>query len=192
MSLSEIRREVSLELPIVMRKADYICEKLRREVILKHKDKITIFPDYLSKHKNKWMLQCESTKKAAIKSFMLYYYNTTGLVGIAPIRENDYLIFHTTHFFKRLNERLHLELTQPNDIIRAYLEQVDTYNIGELDYFSPGLCNIFVAAQQGYFLGTADHVQRFFKFNTFLRHEYAQGRLAKKRWLTFAGRTCQI
>jgi len=168
MTLSEIRNEIMKDLPLVKGKADHLCKRLHREVLVKHKEKLVTNYDYVSKNNNKWTFNFKVTKKLRSIIYIVYYQDTTGLVAISPIMENDYLIFHTSLFFRQLNERLEWNLTQPKDIISAYLKIVDTYHIGDTDYTAPGVCNIIVAATQGFFFGKCDEIHRFLEFDEFL------------------------
>ena len=121
------------------------------------------------------MVRLQCTKKHYIRTYITYFNDKTGLVGISPITENDYLIFHTAHFFERLNERLNLNLTLPEEIIRAYLSEAGTLHVGAMDEFAPGLKNILVATMQGFLLGTLDDIQRFYKINTFVTQDMLKG-----------------
>ena len=49
MTLSEIRKEFTFDFDILKRKTDFMVNKLHRDLIIKHKDKVVTFLNYVSK-----------------------------------------------------------------------------------------------------------------------------------------------
>ena len=53
---------------------------------------------------------------------VVYYYSDKGLMAFY-VPENELLAGFTSHFFKRYNERLHLNLPNPVDIVKAFFRK---------------------------------------------------------------------
>ena len=123
MTLGEIRKEMKKDFPILQRKSLYMIKDLSDER-KKSKDKsFSGVYDYLSKYKNKWLYKIAFNAKVYHAAYLAYFYNDVGLVAIEPLPSANYLIFYTTHFFKRYNERLNLNIVKPYDILHHYVEK---------------------------------------------------------------------
>ena len=81
--------------------------------------------EYRSVLKNTWLYsisrgnQHENLKIATI----IYFYGKKGLIAFTYDVQRDTLHLHTSHFFKRYNERNALNLVVPEDILRQYLSE---------------------------------------------------------------------
>ena len=175
MTLAEIKKEIDKDFPIVRNKGIYVMKKLLHEYKPRGGEMIVKFIDYLSKYKNNWIIRFGLTKKNPNMSTIAFYYGEKGLVAIAPLDNGALLAFHTSHFFKRFNERLNLNLTLPNDIIRRYMNENDRYEVEFLDEYSPGVFSIFCAARSGYILGSQDDNMHVIRMNTIITPAMLKG-----------------
>lgn len=168
MTLTDIRKEIEKDFPILHRKSGYITQKLSRlySDSLREK-KVTRFFDYQSKYKNKWIYKIELSKKKTNVTFLTYYYGKKGLTAIEPMSGNT-LLYFTAHFFNRYNERRKLNLTMPNDIMQAFLNDNMNFNFQRLEEFRPGVFKIFGVTQSGVVLGIYHVKLNFYKLNTFI------------------------
>ncbi len=171
MTLAEIKKEIDKDFPIVRNKGIYVQRKLLHEYKPKGGETIVKYFDYVSKYKNNWIIRFGLNKKNTFSNHITYYYGDKGLLAIAPVDNGALLTFHTTHFFKRFNERLNLNLTLPKDIIRKFMNENDRYEVHQLEEYSRGVFSIFVAARNGYILGTHDKNLRIIRMNTFITFE---------------------
>jgi len=175
MTLAEIKKEIEKDYPIVLSKSGYLLADLKRESIKKKTDTIVRFYDYYSKFKNNWIIKVKTLKKGGHTGYIAYYYGDHGLVAAIYLADKNRIAYHTAHFFKRFNERLHLTLTTPNDIMRAYLDENESWMVQFLEYFGPGLRKMFITTHHGYALGTFDENQGFYKLNTFITRDMLRG-----------------
>ena len=81
--------------------------------------------------KNNWIIflhkapgekKYTGTKDLSVTS-VVYYYSKKGLMVFSPLIDNPTLSGYTSHFFKRYNERLCLNLHNPIDIVRAFFRK---------------------------------------------------------------------
>ncbi len=168
MTLIEIRKEIEKDFPIVVRKADFLEHKLTRETRPHGKDSFVRVYDYLSKYKNNWLIRIETRRRVMGTSFLVYYYNNIGLAGITVSPDEELLGYYTSHFFKRFNQRLALNLTKPNEIMKAFINECFTFHGRNLDVISPGIYKTVCATQKGYCLGIMDENKKFLRINTFI------------------------
>jgi hypothetical protein len=175
MTLPELRKEFEKDYSIVVRKSGYLARDIKHKFKPHGDQRIIKHYDYYSKYKNNWVIRVEGTKKLYSFAYMAYYYNEIGLAGVSRSFGDHSLMYFTSHFFKRYNERLNLNLTLPKDIIRAYLDGNDTFYSQILEELSPGLFKMFAQMSRGWALGTLDRNLKFLKMNTFITYEMLKG-----------------
>ncbi len=108
-----------------------IGEYDRERKKLKIKKESNYFKTYHIKsgNKNNWLLffhKCHLEKKYGGTDSVrylnvTYYYDHAGL-KVVSIGDDNMLTIYTGHLFKRYNERLGLNLSQPLDIVKAFFE----------------------------------------------------------------------
>ena len=175
MNLIEVRREFLKDCPIVHRKGEYLLKDLKHSSLPHGDEKIDKFFDYVSKQKNNWIIRCEINRRHSALTFCAYYYSNKGLVAINSLHNDSVLIYHTSHFLQRMNERLNLNLTTPKEILMAFLKEFEAYNGQKLEMISPWIFKLFSATNKGICLGTHDTNLKFTKMNTFITHEMLRG-----------------
>jgi len=175
MTLQEIRREINLEKPIVFRKVQFLIHDFMRAKKPHGKDVFVRHYDYVSKYKNKWLFRIGINRHQAELSYLVYYYNDIGLVGILVFDDDDELMYLTSHLFKRFNERLRLNLTTPREIMVKFLDEFPGFNGKRIETIEPGVYKMFYGSTAGYFLGINNMNLKFIKMNTFITHDMLKG-----------------
>lgn len=175
MTLEEIRHEIDKELPIVLRKMEYVGKKAKR---LRHLNRDEIYRlnfDYLSKHKNKWLCRIDITKKMFHYQATAWYESARGVAGIGMLYESGYLMYFTSHFLKRYNDRGKLRIVLPRDILLNILNGNDRYVFKKLEEISENVFSIFCVIPCGIILGTEHRDLKFYEMKTFLSSDMLRG-----------------
>jgi hypothetical protein len=179
MTINEIRRDIDKDYPSVKSKASYMAHKVAR-IFGPGKDKNVVrFFEYCSFNKNKWIYKIQIHKKQEHFLLFTYYYNNKGLNAFSLLEPFDYLLHFTGHFFARYNQRLQLNLVQPNDIIRAYMEENSSYTFYKRKIISKGIVKIFCLTEKGIILGTQDDNTKVYHMNTFIPYFMLSNRKIK-------------
>ncbi len=171
MTFEEIRKEIDKDFPIVKRKMGYIADDLNKKLSKAQKQNGHLeYFDYISKYKNHWIIRETITKKSNNFNSLLLYHNGKGHAAIAVACDN-FMIYHTGHFFERYNERLNLGLLALNDIMRAYMNETTRFDVKELEEVEPGISKAFCVIKTGVILGINNTNINMLKANTFLRND---------------------
>lgn len=170
MNLEELRREVFKDLEIVMRKAHYTAQKVYQAYKPLREKEITLFFDYLSKYKNRWMYRIVMNKRETLYEYITYFHGRRGFSAIIPIQDKNRqsLVYFTDHFFKRYNERGRFNLPGIKEVIKAFMSRNVEIQNKRIEEFAPGKWELFSVTGQGVMLGTADDNAGIYKMNTFL------------------------
>lgn len=175
MSHEEIRSEIHKDFPIVWRKAHYLARDAKKAYgPLKDKAFVKVF-HYLSKQKNTWIIKADMDKQGNRFSFLVYYYNTNGLCAIEVFLNATNMMYFTTHFFKRYNERLALNCKTPAELLNIFMLNHNAYMVQPLEQISPGIFKMFAKTEKGIVLGTLLQNEKMIKMNTFITHTMLQG-----------------
>jgi len=175
MSLTEVRKEIAKDFPIIYRKAVFVLTKMeKRYRPLKGKLVEQLF-DYRSKNNNRWFYKISLIKDDPIVQFMVYYESKRGLCAVVPMNESETLVYLTAHFFNRYNERLHLNLVRPYDILVSYMMDNLAYHRRRIETVSPGVHKIFCVSERGICLGTELREVDFVRLNTFVTKDMLMG-----------------
>ncbi|MCG3166273.1 MAG: hypothetical protein POELPBGB_02051 [Bacteroidia bacterium] len=175
MNLSEIRKEINKDIDIVVRKSMFVAEDVRKaNAPLRGKRIIQTF-DYVSKHKNNWIYRIDIDKRGILSNYLAWYYNDRGLAGIEAFPNSEYLLYFTTHYFKRYNERMNFGITEPKVLLHTFMNNHTAYTFQNLEEVSPGIWKIFAVTKNGVALGTCITSLKFVKMNTFITHSMLKG-----------------
>jgi hypothetical protein len=175
MNLSEIRKEIDKDFQIVARKANYVLQDIiKANKPLRGKRIIKSF-DYLSKHKNTWIYKWDIDKKITLPNYLIWYYGDRGLTAIEPFTNSDYLFYYTSHYFKRYNERLNLQITDPKKLLHTFMNNHIAYTFQFLEQVSPNVWKFFAVTKNGVALGTCINSLKYYKMNTFITHDMLKG-----------------
>ena len=168
MTLTEIRRELYKDVPILKRKIIYVTDDMKKH--LTKQSTATLYErffDYNSKYKNQWIYRIGFLNMKTNNSMILMFHNGKGHAGIIVTSELQ-LVYHTAHFFQRFNERCNLGFTDYKDVVHAYLHDNSRLQFTTLDQIEPGVFTIFSVINKGIILGTFNSGIDLVKANTFL------------------------
>ena len=171
MNLVEIKKEIEKDSPILFRKIGYVAKKIDRH--LKKNKKITEFSEvyeYYSKYKNYWLYKLFLKDKVLKYEAMIVYNDIKGHSAIAVVDKN-HLVYHTSHFFMRYNERLNLGLNNFKDIIKEFMKENEIYRFQQLEEIEPGIHKMFCILPSGVILGTFYKGLNIVKANTFISND---------------------
>jgi len=175
MNLAEIRKEIDKDFPIVTRKSLYVLQDLIKEnKPLRGKRIIKVY-DYLSKYKNTWIYKWDIDKKVTLPNYLVWYYGNRGLTAIETFTKNESLFYYTSHYFKRYNERLNLQISDPKTLLHTFMQNHIAYTFQFLDELSPGILKFFAVTKNGVALGTYIRKFNYYKMNTFITHDMLKG-----------------
>lgn len=124
MTSKELLMEIARDYSIVMNKAMYLTESLRR-LAIKSKEKYVhrVF-DYKSKQKNNWLIIVDYYVKEPTFLVVVYYVDKYGLNGIMVNGDQQTLTHYTPHFLERYNERfLHEPDISKIELLKRYLSK---------------------------------------------------------------------
>lgn len=170
----EAIKEISEDLPSLMRYIDHQEKDFRRMVI-----KATKFPvyqtiEYVSPRKNRWIAIHEARNKSmyfdrCIVTFFVTYNAPGGLYAILVTLYNGAAkyVFYCPHFFSRYAERMDLNLTGI-DLLKCYFKRNANY------VFTRKHPDVVGTAQDGIALGFETEYGNFM-FKTFVSNEMLKG-----------------
>ncbi len=144
MNVEEIRKEIKKKFPIVFRKANYVAIELGKTLKPKREEKIIRYFDYLSKYKNSWIYKVILTRQRDYYVFLHYNYDKQGLNAIAVMGDlDDYMFLFTAHCFKRYKERRNLNLVNPTDILRSFMDDNSSFQVQRMGAIGEDFHEIF-------------------------------------------------
>jgi hypothetical protein len=170
MTYDEIRKEIQTDLVSVRRKAKYVEAELEKKMKRNKLKTLSHIYDYNSPNKNKWIVKMEIRTKNVALTFLTYFYLDNKIVAIQVIN-NPFLLYYTSHFFKRYKERLKLDIIKPEDIIRKYLSDSTNFIPKVLEIVDINLFKMYILCGQGTILGTLHLNSGICKMNTFLSED---------------------
>lgn len=105
MNTQELTNEIFLDYPMVVRKAMYLTESLRRKAIKsKNKSCHQIF-EYKSNRKNNWLVFVDYYVAEPTFQVVVYYLNEFGFNAMRVDADKRTLNHYSSHFLDRFNER---------------------------------------------------------------------------------------
>jgi hypothetical protein len=175
MNLAEIRKEIDKDFEIVKRKSMYVLHDLKKvHAPLRNKRIIKVY-DYFSKFKNNWIFKWDVDKKAMIPVYLVWYFGDRGLTAIQTFPNSPGLFYYTSHYFKRYNERLKLEINDPKKLLHTFMHNHLAYKFEFLEEIAPGVYKFFAYTKNGVALGTYIKADDCYKMNTFITHDMLKG-----------------
>lgn len=167
MSYIELRKEVENDIVLVRRKAKHVEAELEKKMKRNKLKTITHIYDYNSPNKNKWLVKIEIGFKNVACSFLTYFYIDNKIAAIQVV-DARYLLYYTTHFFKRYKERMKLDITKPEDLIREYFAGSTNFVPKLLGVTENYLLKMFILCKHGAILGNIHTESSICKMNTFI------------------------
>ena len=173
MNSREIMNEVAKDYPMVVRKAIYLTESLRREAVKsKNKHVCKIF-DYKSQRQNTWLIIINYYVNDPMFNVVLHYLDDFGLNGIMVGADHKTLMHYTPHFLERYNERfLKQPLISKKELLKRYITEnaVGQMNLKRDEEIMTD--RIFVRSREGIALGLREKLaglnNLFLHYKTFI------------------------
>jgi hypothetical protein len=175
MNLAEIRKEIDKDFEIVVRKSLFVLKDLKKEHAPLRQKRIIEVYDYFSKFKNNWIFKWDVDKKVTLPVYLVWYIGDRGLTAIQAFPNHPGLFYYTSHYFKRYNERLNLEINDPKKLLHVFMENHLAYSFQYLEEIAPGVWKFFAYTKNGVALGTYIQAQDCYKMNTFITHDMLKG-----------------
>jgi hypothetical protein len=110
MNSEELVRGILKDYPVVMRKAFYGTEKLRRPALKSRNKYVQRIYDYESKNRNKWVIICDYYVKDPSFVVVVHFLDNWGFQAIMVEANQRSFVHYSGHFLERYNERF---LKQP-------------------------------------------------------------------------------
>ncbi len=175
MNLAEIRKEIDKDFEIVVRKSLFVLKDLKKEHAPLRQKRIIKVYDYFSKFKNNWIFKWDVDKKVTLPVYLVWYIGDRGLTAIQTFPNQRGLFYYTSHYFKRYNERLNLEINDPKKLLHIFMQNHLAYTFQFLEEIAPGVWKFFAYTKNGVALGTYIQSQDYYKMNTFITHDMLKG-----------------
>lgn len=175
MTIEEIYKEVMNDLESVQRKGHAQAIVFQNEMKRKNLDHEVRVVSYKTAQFNEWNIML-AIERDRIKK--MYYLRTNDNVGtvayvIQFFTESDekFLIKMNTHFFKRYNERLHLGLTKPADVIKHFFKHNFDNDQGASEMLPNGQRLVQFVYGTGVGIGWQDDAKKVVHVKTFIANE---------------------
>ncbi len=179
MTLQEIKKEMFADLPAITNKVIAESAKGMKYVRKTNTSYLYRTYDYISPRNNPWIYgyTCRgyTNDKTTIHTMALIYQHN-GYTALHYAINENLLLYHTAHFFKRYDERLGLGLVNPRDKIRHFIQHGAEAPYEKLQDIKPGVFSFFALDKMGVVLGTHYEDLRVVKFNTFLTMDMLKGK----------------
>ena len=159
MNSQELTMEIFQDYPMVLRKAMYLTDSLRRKA-LKSKNKYhhQIF-DYKSSRKNNWLIMVDYYFSEPTFKVIVYYLNECGFNAMMVNVDHITLSHYSSHFLDRFNERfLKQENISKIEILKRFLSQNAISSIELVDDTDGLLNRIFARVKEGIGLGQVERI----------------------------------
>lgn len=175
MNSEELVKEIRIDYPQIIRKANYLVVELRRKAV-KSKDKRyqQIF-EYKSVRENNWLILVNYINGLPTYTVTVYYLNERGINAISVNGDLLKLYRFSSHFLDRYNERfLKQENVSKLEILKRFLKNnsVGTTEFGkEINDIEQW---IFSRFSEGIALGLVERLSsdwRIYHFRTFISNE---------------------
>ena len=127
MTVEEIMEEVFRDLPSVSAKASFQAPMFLRWLYRNGQLYMTTVKEYVTVHRNKWLLIFRINRKEAVTSQALPFYDDKGYLVAVPFMQDEerHLCIFTGHFFQRYDERMQMGLAQPQRITQKFFKRND-------------------------------------------------------------------
>jgi len=178
MQLSEIRKEIEADRPAIVHKLISLTDKGLKQMRKTNMSRLHKSMDYISPRKNNWIIGYTfraPSKDKSIVHYVAIMYIPGGFTVFYPPPNDPVIMLYTSHFFKRYNERLHLNLTDPKEKIRHFMLNGSETPYEKLEDVNENAFSFFARNQMGVLLGMHYKKENIAKFNTFLSEDMLKG-----------------
>lgn len=180
MTLPEVYHEVMRDYDSVKRRGNGAMKALESEVFRTKQFVTTRYIEYVSKTHNRWNIQVRTSREHVGFSYFIRSYDNKGLIAFNIIEDANrtkYLVKFTTHFFKRYNERMKLNETNMERLVRRYFKFNSNLDnkMGKITGFDDGTAQTYLPGNEGVSLGWLDQEKHLLCIKTFVTNEMLKG-----------------
>ncbi len=176
MNSREIMNEIAKDYPMVLKKAIYLTDSLRRAAVKSKNKHVYKTFDYKTKRQNTWLIIINYYVNNPVLDVVLHYLDDYGLNGILVGVNLKTLIHYTPHFLERYNERF---LKQSNiskkELLKQYVSNNDVGHAKISTEISTMTDRIFVRTREGIGLGCMEKLNGiqndYFHYKTFISND---------------------
>jgi hypothetical protein len=164
MNSEELTKEIFQDYPMVLRKAMYLTESLRRKA-LKSKNKYChqIF-EYKSSRKNNWLIIVDYYVAEPTFQVVVYYLNEFGFNAMRVDGDQTTLSHYSSHFLDRFNERfLKQENISKLEILKRFLTKNSVGSIEKAEDSDGFVNRFFGRVREGINLGFVESINYLHK-----------------------------
>jgi hypothetical protein len=176
MTSKELLMEIARDYSMVMKKAMYLTESLRRLAVKSKEKHIKRVFDYKSKQKNNWLIIIDYYLKEPTFLVVVYYVDKYGLNGIMVNSDQQTLTHYSPHFLERYNERF---LHEPNiskvELLKRYLSKNSISSLKFVPDTDDMKNRFFARSREGVGLGYIEKMNsilnKIYHFKTFIAND---------------------
>ncbi len=160
MNSQELANEILNDYKIVIRKAKYLTEELRREAIKSRNKHLKRIFDYKSKQKNDWLIDVDYNMGDPLILVAVHFLNEGRLNAVLVLSDGNTLVHYSSHFLERYNERFLKENNFPKlELLKRFLPQNNVTTFDITTYLSDSKDTVFARFKDGVGLGVFEHLR---------------------------------
>ncbi|MBN1185889.1 MAG: hypothetical protein JXB49_26650 [Bacteroidales bacterium] len=159
MNSKELMMEIAKDYPIVVNKALYLSDSLRREAIKSKNKYVQRFFEYKTKQLNDWIIMVDYHVKEPTFVVVIYYVDKFGLNGIMVGADHHSLTHYTPHFLERYNERFLKQETMPKlELLKRFISKNSVGFINSVPDSDGMKERLFARFREGIALGEYENI----------------------------------
>ncbi len=175
MSINEVYREVMTDFETVHRKAGVQGQIFQNEMLRKKRSHETRTINYKTAHFNEWHIMFRIFQHYIHQAFYVRSTDKRGPVTYGIQFNNDtgqkLLVKHNTHFFKRYNQRLQLNLEKPAEVIKHFFKHNFDREQAQSEVLANGRRLVQFVFSQGVGVGWQDDEKKLINIKTFIAND---------------------
>lgn len=153
MNSKELMNEIAKDYPMVMRKATYLTENLRREAVKSKNKYVHRTYDYRTKRQNNWLIIINYYVNNPVFNIVVHYLDDFGFNGIVVEPNFQAFTHYTPHFLERYNERFLKESNiSKKDLLTQFISK-NAVGHAQYDINDDMTKRTFVRSREGVSLG---------------------------------------
>lgn len=162
MNSQELTNEIFQDYPMVVRKALYLSESLRRKAIKSQNKYYHQIFEYKSSRKNNWLILVDYYVAQPTFQVVVYYLNEFGFNAMRVEADQKTLSHYSSHFLDRFNERyLKQENTSKLELLKRFLTKNSVGHIDQVPDSGGYVNRFFGRVREGINLGFVESINYF-------------------------------
>jgi hypothetical protein len=181
MTLPEVYHEVMRDYDSVQRRCKSALKTLESEMQRSQQFATTRHYEYISPAKNRWLIQVKTNRVEGHHdiSYFIRSYDNYGLIAFSVLDNgvSKCLVKYSTHFLKRYNERMKMNESNMERLVRTYFKKnmMAGCKVGEVCGFEDGTNQVYIPGKEGVALGWHDEAKNLMCIKTFVRNDMLKG-----------------